>query len=453
MTPSQSTYTGSPSQVIEKHHHQQQQETPQVRPPSKNTQFEDSLLSTPRNPPPTKPQIAGFSSPYESLKRELRGSSPPMQDSEFPSTPRNPGSSPMKAVSSTRPRSTTRRKAKSQKTPSTATNKDVMLHRVLDKNYRLAATPLTTTTTKSRRQQPPLSGNRALPHRSTVSSAETPSASSTTTRNRKPPPSQKSHLFDSSPAAPPAPTLNADLFKSPGPVAPSRRYIGSGVGGGRVPGTSILSSAKKKKKGGRGMTPRRQQQQQQQQSTPVTHAANGEGQKEGLSEAEKRRLDEWDDDDDDDGGGGLGDVDDDEDTDGDILQGMSPPKTIQFHVPQSRLLQTPGQSSSFPPFLTLLKVLPLPSSPSLLILPPTMTHLLHSLSIFSTSLSLVLAPLLTMPCLPCSYSTRSLQTHSRGPAPHRRRRRPRSREHWWRKRPDDDDEEEGRRRKRRLRRG
>ena len=338
MTPSQSAYTGSPSQTIEQKH--QQGETPRSKPRSnQNHQIEDSLLSTPRNPPPTKPQIAGFSSPYESLKRELRGSSPPMQDSEFPSTPRNPGSSPMKAASNTQPRSTTtRRKANPQKTPSMAPNKDVMLHRVLDKNYRLAATPLTTTASKSRRQHPLTSGNPALPHRTTSAAGETPS----TTRNRKPPPSQQNpHLFDSldsSPAAPPAPTLNADLFKSPG-AAPSRRYIGSGVGGGRIPGMSVLSSAKKRN----GLTPRRQQPQQ-----PQTRVSNvdEQGEKEGLSEAEKKRLDEWNDDDDDDLGNGEGGLryegDEDEDTDGDLLQGMSPPKTIQFHIPQSRLLQTPG---------------------------------------------------------------------------------------------------------------
>ena len=35
------------------------------------------------------------------------------------------------------------------------------------------------------------------------------------------------------------------------------------------------------------------------------------------------------------------------------LEGMSPPKTMQFHVPQTRLLRTPGKSISF--FAHLLK--------------------------------------------------------------------------------------------------
>ena len=33
---------------------------------------------------------------------------------------------------------------------------------------------------------------------------------------------------------------------------------------------------------------------------------------------------------------------DEEDSEGGFLGGISPPKTIQFHIPQSRLLKTPG---------------------------------------------------------------------------------------------------------------
>ena len=294
MTPSQSTYTGTPSRV-------ERQETPQPKEQSK-AQMEEESLSTPRNPPAkhSAPQIAGFSSPYESLKRELRGS-PPDHGSELPSTPRNPVRSPVKPSDSTvqRPR---RRRPPAQ-TPGTSnrSNNDVMFHRILDKNYRLAATPLTTTRAPG----------SALPQRTAQAQApsSTPSASSA---KQKPAPTatKKSHLFDSldsSPAAPPAPTLNADLFESP----PARS---------RVPGISVLASTKKKKH--RIGTPRK--------------PAN-----DGLSAAERLRRDEWDDEDDD-------DDDDDEDTEGDLLlQGMSPPKTVQFHVPQSRLLQTPGMLCTF----------------------------------------------------------------------------------------------------------
>lgn len=45
--------------------------------------------------------------------------------------------------------------------------------------------------------------------------------------------------------------------------------------------------------------------------------------------------------------GGAWDFDsDDEDTD---LQFGSPPKTMQFHVPQNRLLKTPGMSAIYLP--------------------------------------------------------------------------------------------------------
>ena len=286
MTPSQSTYTGSPSQA--------DLETPQPKARSK-APIEDSLLSTPRNPPARSeaPQVAGFSSPYESLKRELRGS-PPTQESDLPSTPRNPGPSLMKVPTTTGTTQRSARRRTPAQTPATS-NHDVMLHRVLDKNYRLAATPLTTTRTG------PRAANSALPRRTAHGPTETPTASTT---KHKPQPTGKSHLFDdldSSPAIP-APTLNADLFQSPD--KPPRR---------RQPGVSVLSSANKIR------TPRRPD-------------------NDGLSAGERLRRDAWDDDDDND----HKDYDDDEDTVGDLLQDMSPPKTVQFHVPQSRLLQTPG---------------------------------------------------------------------------------------------------------------
>ena len=37
---------------------------------------------------------------------------------------------------------------------------------------------------------------------------------------------------------------------------------------------------------------------------------------------------------------------DDEDDEDDDFGGMSPPKTMQFHVPQSRLVQTPAREAS-----------------------------------------------------------------------------------------------------------
>jgi DASH complex subunit ASK1 len=85
--------------------------------------------------------------------------------------------------------------------------------------------------------------------------------------------------------------LRAELFTSP-----ERRQ--------RIPGVSVLAAAKPTKEG------------------------NGEGQ------AGTSRVGAWDSDSDDDDGG--------------LPEGMSPPKTIQFHIPQSKLLKTPGRTGLEP---------------------------------------------------------------------------------------------------------
>jgi hypothetical protein len=139
-----------------------------------------------------------------------------------------------------------------------ATN--ILLHRVLDKNYRLQATPL---------KQTPRSTNKTkvkptLPHFS-------------------------SSPFDSSPEAP---QLHSEIFSSPiRPVLSSRTR-----GGPKTPLQKREDHAPttKYQKGGDEIT--------------------------------------WD--------------SDGEDDDSGLPPGLSPPKTIQFAVPQSRLLQTPGKSSN-----------------------------------------------------------------------------------------------------------
>ena len=149
--------------------------------------------------------------------------------------------------------------------PSTSqrTAKDPLLHRVLDKNYRVQATPHTT-------------------RKDTRKPAEKASWRDTTSP------------LSSPPAA--APQLHADIFSSPvrqqynRPKAP------------RTPGISVLTPAKGKAKD---------------------------------VEAKIAKKDEitW-------------ESDSDEDAEGVYKElGMSPPKTIQFSLPQSRLLQTPGKRS------------------------------------------------------------------------------------------------------------
>lgn len=213
------------------------------------------------------------------------------------------------------PLSTTRQL--SDRTPA----KDPLLHRILDKNWRLQATP-----------HSQARGIGAFPYR--VKATETPRPSprkrdQTHTRTRD------LDDLDSSPPAP-APTLHAEIFDSP-----LRRP--------RVPGVSVFTPAHRQREKGiergkahddvftsKGKEKERDRQTDRGVGTP--NIANI-----------------WDSDSDDEGG----------------LEGMSPPKTVQFHVPQTRLLRTPGKSclqlfaSFFFFFPSILN--PIPSIPFLLL--------------------------------------------------------------------------------------
>ncbi|MCJ1418956.1 DASH complex subunit ask1 [Xylographa parallela] len=206
--------------------------------------------STPRasHQPPT---LASYDSPYETLRHKIiSGHSPPPSSSDQPTTPRNhapastsPDASPFLPDSTARPAAT-----------------DPLLHRVLDKTYRLQATP---------------HAQARLPHRG----APTPG---TARRARQAPPTE----LDSSPMAPP-PEVRAEIFGTPAARAK------------RIPGVSVLTPARGKVDKG-----------------PSRDADRGVG---------------WDSDSDDEDGMPLG---------------MSPPKTMQFYIPQSRLLKTPAREAS-----------------------------------------------------------------------------------------------------------
>ena len=175
-------------------------------------------------------------------------------------------------------------------------NADMLLHRVLDRNYRLQATP---------HAQPP------RPLRPTAATRTPPTGRRT----------GRAALMDldSSPLEE-APQLRSEMLESPA----RKRGLVRGAAGGedrpRVPGVSVLTPARK-----------------------------------GPQDMRRR---EWEDDD-----------DDDEDDDG-LPEGMSPPKTMQFHVPQSRLLKTPGEQyalSVFPSLLLLMRGFACPGAPTGLI--------------------------------------------------------------------------------------
>lgn len=224
--------------------------------------------------------------------------------------------------------------------------KDPLLHRILDKNWRLQATP-----------HSQARGVGAFPYR--VKATETPRPSprkrdQTLTRTRD------LDDLDSSPPAP-APTLHAEIFDSP-----LRRP--------RVPGVSVFTPARKQREtgpeGGKArddvFTSKGKWKEEDRQS--------------GRGGAVRDIANIWDSDSDDEGG----------------LEGMSPPKTMQFHVPQTRLLRTPGKS-----FLSIF-----------LHLFPTYHTSPVSDSSSSSSSSDKFYPLLFY------SSPRSQQTNSRRPPPH-----------------------------------
>ena len=205
--------------------------------------------STPRAPQSAgkEPTFAEYPSAYESLRREIEGGSrtpgleptTPGKSQALPDMTMTPESSPFAPP-------TTSKK-------SVRVNQDPLLHRVLDKTYRIAATPHT-----ARKQQ--------------QSVGFTPRTASKTK-------SAPDWADDSSPPSSPAPQLRADIFSSP-------------IKGPRTPGVSVQQTPGKGK-----------------QTFDPTHTM-------GTFES---------------------------DSDGDEGLDFSPPKTMQFHIPQSRLLQTPGK--------------------------------------------------------------------------------------------------------------
>ncbi|RFU35605.1 hypothetical protein B7463_g662, partial [Scytalidium lignicola] len=239
---------------------------------------DDSLLdsadisgSTPRAPHARstsrdKPEFADYGSPYENLKEEFQGGREtstnddetqarrtPVGRQRIPDMSMSPSSSPFEPTSHL-PSATQRRPGG-----------DAILHRVLDKNYMLQATPHTA----RKQNKTPL--NKPSWRDSTSPMSSPPEA---------------------------APQLRADIFSSPirqqfnHPPAP------------RTPGISVQTPAKSR---GRDESTK---------TLPIKDEITWES-------------------------------DSDEDADGVYKElGLSPPKTIQFVFPQSRLLQTPAREAS-----------------------------------------------------------------------------------------------------------
>ncbi|KAI0520785.1 DASH complex subunit Ask1-domain-containing protein [Xylaria bambusicola] len=273
--------------------------------------IEDSMLgdatitgSTPR-PPATKSiqaQFADFNSPYQDLRRELKsgaifkGDLPTEDDEEGDGTmqlpPYHHGSTTRLPDMSMTPRSSSLlldEPTARHPQPATQKSKDLLLHRVLDKNYRLQATPLKTI---------PLAG------RTRGRSPQKKGIEEESEEDRA-----RRALWAESPMSSPeiaAPKLRSDLYMSPLKTRQRSRDEGP-----RTPGISVQTPTTAKKRD---------------IFAEVRSQEQGKG---------KGRADEitWESDED--------DMDDDS-----VFGGMSPPKTIQFALPPSKLMQTPAREAS-----------------------------------------------------------------------------------------------------------
>lgn len=295
------------------------------------SRIEDSILedltitgSTPRPPPASsstqqqQPQFAGFGSAYQELRRELKGEKavfkddlPLLSDEEdeyqdkLPITTRIPDMS----MTPRSPTSTLHSTTTANNNHNNHKSKDLLLHRVLDKNYRLQATPL-----KNSMFSPKRVGRGTPQQRKGEEQDED--------RTRR-------ALWAESPQSSPemaVPKLRSDLYMSP------RGRLGAGTAAAaaqppRTPGVSVQTPAKKR---------------------DIFAEAKGKGKGRALDEIR------WDSDEEEIGYDidDYEDEDDEDGTTGNVFGGMSPPKTIQFALPASKLMQTPGMffSSLFSPF-------------------------------------------------------------------------------------------------------
>jgi len=252
----------------------------------------DLTGSTPR-PPATKtlkPQVATMDSAYENLKRELKGEDPAsrkadlddesMEESELLAqhTARLPDMSMT-------PRSSLDQMAEELEEATAQKNKDPLLHRLLDKNYRIQATP-----------------HKPISHGiSPIKWKVTDKANETTGKTGKG--KDKASAWQDSPMSSPemaVPTLRSEVFMSPIKAA-YRGKLGAAATAPRTPGVSVQTPA----------TARR--------TKDVFASKPQSGRKEYEDEIT------WESDEDD-----------------ALYGGMSPPKTIQFALPAAKLLQTPG---------------------------------------------------------------------------------------------------------------
>jgi DASH complex subunit ASK1 len=257
-------------------------------------QVDESLLddaelsgSTPR-PPATKTmktQLANLESPYESMKRNMEaegGDTTVLRDDDEEDTSvlfaqRTARLPDMSMTPRGRFQSQLNRDQSAQK------SKDPLLHRVLDKSYRIQATP----------HKPAL---RISPLKGTYKG-----------KGKESTPAAPSWQQDSPMSSPEmaVPKLRSEAFMSP-IKARQRLAAATANQGPRTPGVSVQTPGNARK------------------TKDVFAEEDATG-----AVNQKYEID-WD----------IGEPVDDDDLD--LYAGMSPPKTIQFALPPSKLLQTPG---------------------------------------------------------------------------------------------------------------
>ncbi len=246
-----------------------------------NMTISPSKSSTPR--PSTKQSKLQDEtpSPYHALRQDfpnetaVDGDETQNQETQLPSTPGGqPNAFKTSEIAMTPDSSPVAVDFASSSRPKPQLHPDPLLHRVLDRNYRIQATPITA-------EKFPKSSRRVI--------SATPASRR---RHQRP----LSPTLDSSPIRAP-PKLHAEIFSSP-----ERKR-------NPIPGVSIMTPARDRAKLGPAIL------------TP------------GVKPAFGNRFDS-----------------DDDLDDSDLQFGASPPKTMQFHIPQSKLLKTPGTFLPFPFF-------------------------------------------------------------------------------------------------------
>lgn len=238
--------------------------------------------STPRRPPSKiiKAQMASLESPYEAMKREMKGeedNTSVLEDPEDSTVLFAQRTAQLPDMSMT-PRAVLEEQTREMQ--SVQRHKDPLLHRVLDKNYRVQATP----------HKPAI---RISPLKS----------------DKK---KRGASAWGDSPMSSPemaVPQMRSAAFMSPYKNADARQRFSAANRGPRTPGVSVQTPGTAKKT----------------RNAFAAYDATRDGNDKTPKDRDEIR---WDSDED----------------DVDFYAGMSPPKTIQFALPPSKLLQTPGKS-------------------------------------------------------------------------------------------------------------